>query len=94
MVSVGMRELRSSLSRYIARVREGETLVVTFRGEEVARIVPAKPLSKEWPAWYREMVAEGKIIPAQNPRGTFWPTPIKMLPGDKTAVDYVLEQRR
>src|SRR5271155_393436 len=41
--TVGVRELRQHLSRYLARVKEGETLTVTERGHEVARLVPSHP---------------------------------------------------
>jgi prevent-host-death family protein len=39
--SVGVRELRQNLSRYLDRVKAGEDLVVTEHGREVARLVPA-----------------------------------------------------
>jgi prevent-host-death family protein len=39
--SVGIRELRQNLSRYLDRVKAGEDLVVTERGAVVARLVPA-----------------------------------------------------
>ncbi len=39
--SVGVRELRQNLSKYLDRVKEGEALVVTERGREVARLIPA-----------------------------------------------------
>lgn len=39
--SVGVRELRQNLSRYLERVKLGESLVVTERGTEVARITPS-----------------------------------------------------
>lgn len=38
--TVGVRELRQNLSRYLDRVRAGESLVVTERGREVARLIP------------------------------------------------------
>ncbi len=41
MGSVGVRELRQNLSRYLARVKAGESLVVTERGDEVALLVPS-----------------------------------------------------
>lgn len=41
--SVGIRELRQNLSRYIERVKAGESLSVTERGREVARLTPAGP---------------------------------------------------
>lgn len=42
-MEVGIRELKSHLSQYLAKVRAGEVVVVTDRGEPVARIVPTPP---------------------------------------------------
>jgi prevent-host-death family protein len=39
--TVGVRELRQNLSKYLDRVKDGEALVVTERGREVARLIPA-----------------------------------------------------
>lgn len=39
--SVGVRELRQNLSKYLERVKDGEVLVVTERGRQVARLIPA-----------------------------------------------------
>lgn len=39
--TVGVRELRQNLSRYLERVKAGEGLVVTERGRVVARLIPA-----------------------------------------------------
>ncbi|MGH2961965.1 MAG: type II toxin-antitoxin system Phd/YefM family antitoxin [Solirubrobacterales bacterium] len=41
MEAVGVRELRQNLSRHLARVKDGESLVVTERGHEVALLVPS-----------------------------------------------------
>jgi prevent-host-death family protein len=43
MNSVGVRELRQNLSRYLVKVKEGESFVVTERGREVARLTPSGP---------------------------------------------------
>jgi prevent-host-death family protein len=43
MDSVGVRELRQNLSRYLVKVKEGESFVVTERGREVARLTPSGP---------------------------------------------------
>jgi prevent-host-death family protein len=40
--TVGVRELRQNLSKYLTRVKKGETLAVTERGHEVARLVPSR----------------------------------------------------
>jgi len=39
--TVGIRELRQNLSKYIDRVKDGEAMVVTERGREVARLIPS-----------------------------------------------------
>lgn len=39
--SVGVRELRQNLSRFLERVKAGEAFVVTERGNEVARLTPS-----------------------------------------------------
>jgi prevent-host-death family protein len=41
--SVGVRELRQNLSRYLDQVKEGQSFVVTERGREVARLTPSGP---------------------------------------------------
>ena len=56
MIEVGVRKLKNSLSRYLRQVREGETIVVTDRGEPVARIVPAGV-----PEHIARLMAEGRV---------------------------------
>ena len=40
--SVGVHEAKTHLSRLLERVTQGEEIVITRRGEEVARLVPAR----------------------------------------------------
>jgi antitoxin (DNA-binding transcriptional repressor) of toxin-antitoxin stability system len=40
MKSAGIRELRNKLSDYVRRVRSGETIFITNRGEVVAELNP------------------------------------------------------
>lgn len=61
MESVGIRELRQNLSRYIVRLKRGEAFAVTERGREVGRLVPAA--SDELVA---RLVAERGATPAQG----------------------------
>ena len=89
-MNVGIRELKQHLSRYLARVREGEEIVITDRGTPVARIAPVR--RAELPANLQRLVDEGRAID-KGPPG-FLPTPVRMTPGDKTSTDYVREQRR
>lgn len=62
--TVGVRELRQNLSRYLERVKEGETLTVTERGHEVARLVPS-PSAVD--PYYLELAEKyGATIPSGN----------------------------
>lgn len=55
-VQVGIRELKSRLSSYVERVHNGERLVITDHGEEVAVMVP---ISREQ-RLMRHLVESGK----------------------------------
>ncbi len=61
---VGIRELRQNLSVYVDRVKEGETLEVTEHGHPVAELAPLRRPSK---SLIEQMIADGRIIPAQRP---------------------------
>ena len=57
METVGIRELKTHLSRHLKRVRSGVRLLVTERGRSIATINPV-----EMPAdidWAHQLVAEG-----------------------------------
>jgi prevent-host-death family protein len=41
--SVGVHEAKTNLSKLLERVSAGEEIVITRRGEEVARLVAARP---------------------------------------------------
>ena len=40
MISVGIKELKDKLSGYVNKVRNGEEIVVTDRGKEIALVIP------------------------------------------------------
>ena len=84
-MEIGVRELRDSLSRHLATVREGHTITVTDHGRPVARIVPVDALSK-----LEILIADGKVTPAQSRRRAL-PTPIKT---SGSVTDLIAEQRR
>ena len=89
-MQVGIRELKLHLSAYLARVREGETLLITDRGVPVARlerIGPSQP-----PAALARLVDAGTLVYKPPPRHL--PDPIRLLPGEKTSTDYIAEQRQ
>lgn len=64
VVRIGVRELRQNASRYLARVKAGETVEVTERGVLVALLTPPRPAHGA----RDRLIAEGRLIPATGPR--------------------------
>ena len=58
MATIGVRELRRDASRWLARVRAGESVVVTDRGRPIAKMVPVHETDG-----YASLVAQGRIAP-------------------------------
>ena len=89
METVGIRELKTHLSRHLRRVRSGVRLLVTERGRSIATINPV-----EAPAdvdWAHQLVAEGHAHwNGGKPTGARRPANVK----GKTAASVVLEDRR
>ncbi len=85
MDSVGIRELRDGLSRYLAEVRAGRTVTVTDHGRPVARIVPV-----DEPSPLERLIAEGLVQPARQRRRS---AP-QQVEASGTVTDLVAEQRR
>ena len=56
MESVGVRELKIHLSRYLEQVKQGKEILITERGREIAILAP---LSAEQ-QWLVDMVRSGK----------------------------------
>ncbi len=47
METIGIRELKENLSRYMKRVKSGERIIVTDRKKEIAIIMPLGKIAKE-----------------------------------------------
>jgi prevent-host-death family protein len=69
---VGVRELRQNLSVYLRRVKAGETLEVTERGEVVALLEPSRA---ERMSVLDRLIAEGRVTPATVDHRTIKPPP-------------------
>lgn len=79
MDRIGIRELRQNASRYLARVKAGETVEVTDRGELVALLVPPQ---RSRTARDR-LIAAGRLIAATCPTGRITsPRPVAIAPGE------------
>ena len=88
---VGVRELRQNLSVYLDRVKEGECLEVTERGQPVALLVPLPPDDDP----LERMIAEGRVIPAtrdlQEVLRQYPPRPA--VPGERPLSEILQEMR-
>jgi prevent-host-death family protein len=62
MERIGVRELRQHASRYLDRVKSGETVEVTERGQLVALLVPPDPARGA----RERLIADGRLIPSSE----------------------------
>jgi prevent-host-death family protein len=62
MERIGVRELRQHASRYLARVKSGETVEVTERGQLVALLVPPGPARDA----RERLIADGWLTPSSG----------------------------
>lgn len=84
-MSVGIRELRDGLSKYLAQVRKGQVVTVTDHGRVVARIIPV-----DAPSPRERLIAEGRVRPAHIAKQAS-PEPVT---AHGTVSDLVANQRR
>lgn len=90
MNTVGIRELKANLSRYLKRVRSGARLVVTERGRAIASIQPVEARTEV--GWAHALVAAGRAQwSGGKPEGATPPVPVKR---GKSVSEAVLEDRR
>jgi prevent-host-death family protein len=85
---VGIRELKAHLSKYLRRVREGYSVLITDRGKPIGRIVPAEqPLADR----LRVMVDTGALLWSGRP--LVLAEPVANISGDRTIADLLIEDR-
>jgi prevent-host-death family protein len=87
-VTVGIRELKAQLSKYMQQVKAGATLVITERGKPVGRIVP---VGASVEARIQELVQVGLV--AWSGRKVSPIDPVARTRGKRTVADLLLEDR-
>jgi len=93
MISVGVRQLKNSLTRYLRLVDQGQALLVTNRNRVVAVLrKPDRNSAHTLEEKLVVLVAEGKLLPAAEPGPfrPFKPVRVKGQPVSKT----IIEDRR
>ncbi len=92
MITVGIKELKNSLSRYLVSVKNGEDILITDRGKLIARIIPEKPERPSLRKSLQPLIMTGVIEWPERPRETSPAPPIKV--GGKSVSEMVIEDRR
>ena len=91
-MTIGVRELKANLSKYLRRVRAGASITVTDRGRAIATIRPAGTAAPDL-SWVHQMVAEGKASwSGGKPRGLT--PPVKLRGRGKSVSEMLIEDRQ
>jgi prevent-host-death family protein len=96
MEKVGVRELKNHLAHYLRTVRKGRAIIVTKRGEPIARLVPLppavhSPLSPDIENRLWELTSEGLLSWSGRPFQL--PASAAVNPSDEQLSDLVVEDR-
>jgi prevent-host-death family protein len=96
MKTVGVRDLKNKLSEYLRRVRLGESVLVTDRGEVVAELQPPgqRQGDPSVPAGLQSLVKRG-LLTLGAPAGTdLYPVLARKLDGRRQSVAQLLDDER
>ena len=96
MKTVGVRDLKNKLSEYLRRVRLGESVLVTDRGEVVAELLPPGQGQGDptMPAGLRALARRG-LLTLGAPAGTDLYPALKREPNERRrSVAQLLDEER
>jgi len=86
MTMVGIRELKAHLSAYLKRVEQGESVVISMHGKQVATIIPSAKKKTETKLW--ELVRKGKVSwSGGKPTGLKNPIPSRGKPASRMIIE-------
>lgn len=88
MPRVGIRELKTNLSKYLKRVKQGQSLIITEHGTPIGRIVPEGASIEERLKGLKVsgvLLQIGGVLPVAEP--------VTALRGDKRLSDLISEDR-
>ena len=89
METVGVRELKENLSRYLRKVKSGEAIVVTERKKKVAVILPSERETEE--ERILQSIQRGIVYwSGGKPKGI----PSRVISKGKSVSDAIIEDRR
>ncbi len=85
---VGIRDLKANLSKYMRRVKSGQTVIITDRGKPIGRIVPEGPAVED-----RLMMAVDTGMISWNGQKLLPREPVAVNRGPGLISDLVVEDR-
>lgn len=85
--SVGVRDLKNGLSRYLDRVKHGDEIIVTEHGKPIARLSAIDAPTDRLAA----LLASGAVRPPKTRKRQ---RPIRRIEAKGSVSDLVVEQRR
>jgi prevent-host-death family protein len=88
MATVGARELKNRLGKYLRQVQRGATLVVTEWGRPVAELRPLPPAADELESRLQDLAAQGLLsLPTRTERSNFKPVALGGPPLSQTVIE-------
>ncbi|MGH9398912.1 MAG: type II toxin-antitoxin system Phd/YefM family antitoxin [Thermoanaerobaculia bacterium] len=93
MKNARISELRDGLSKYLTRVRKGETVIVYDRDTPIARIEPIAP-TDDLPEWVRNGIRRGILSPPRVPGGASLKRPPHKPRKPARLLEALLDERR
>lgn len=93
--AVGIRDLKTHLSRYVREIKKGDEILVSERGTIIAKLSPVGPVSDSarFQNLLLKLAAEGQIILPEINKKAARPAKRKKVKGSPFS-DSVLESRR
>ena len=89
MDAAGIKEIKNNLSRYLARVKSGEEILIAERGKPIARIVKEGAGETSIRSALSQLIQKGLVVmPSQ---GMCVANPPKIKAGGKSVSDMVVE---
>ena len=90
MRTIGSRELKNRLGRYLGLVRRGERITITDRGKPVAHMIPAGPENPQEQTVMdvlKKLEAEGHLKLGTRPFRRFKPIRTKGKPASQMIIE-------
>lgn len=95
MAMASISEAKATLSALLERVKAGESITITDRGNPVAQIVPLLEMSDaEWDARAAKLEREGVITRPRRKLEPGWLSKRPLVESRRSVLEALLEERR